>query len=314
MAFTMRPLKSQYIGYWFLGACALFPNHAAGQSYQSQAPVIKQLTIAAWSVPVSSQTTTTQQQATGQSGWRNTFGRERKTAQWRKLGTRSVDADIVVPKNLKSLRDIRRIFPARTHQVIASRAALANLNRLTESSTRQLEKKQSITYPSFPAAAIRRRRGLRVTTVRHLSVKINETENKQNQQANLYAGLATRIWVSGPIIWLLTPVDQATCKTTSCDPVKVGKQKIEQWLKQQGEDNYAILLATATLSPDQPDKDPKPVQNSDSASQVQRNCAHTTRPNIEAAKQFRDREIKFGPKKVSADQPCATITTLYFGD
>ena len=314
MAFTLRPPRSRYIQYWLLGACVFIPTHAVGQSYQSKAPVIKQLTIAAWSVPLGSQTTTAQQQTSGQSGWRNTFGRERKTAQWRKLGARSVDADIVILKNLKSLQDIRRIFPARTHQVIASRAALANVSHLTESATGQLEKKPSITYASFPAVAVRRRRGLRVTTVRHLSVKINQTGTGETQQANLYAGLATRIWVSGRGIWILTPVDQATCKTTSCDPEKLGKTEIEDWLDQNGDGNTAILLAVAGSDTDKSNKDPGDKTKSEHDGKGQPKCSHTTPPRIETAKQFREKEIKLGPQNASADRPCATVTTLYFED
>ncbi|MEM8977507.1 MAG: hypothetical protein AAGD43_36110, partial [Pseudomonadota bacterium] len=241
---------------------ALASAPASAQSYQTaQTRAIKQLTIAAWVVQLPSDDSTAQSGTAQNSTWRNTFGRERKTARWRKLGKRSIDADIVVLKRLTSLADVRRLFPARTHQVIASRAALANVSRSIELVAGEEIKPSPFTYKTYPAIAIRRRRGLRVTAIRHITTQTKGTGVTQLDSPPRHIALAARIHVTGRFLWVMTPIVDVICSETdqarsdqqtsniSCPTGKPPIDQIHRWLRKFTDQQTPIIVATTTEQP-----------------------------------------------------------------
>ena len=313
--------------------CASAWGTANAQSVRPAPPAIKQLSIAAWAVSLQTDESTSRSTTTSSSSWRNTFGRERKTARWRKLGKRSIDADIVVLTQLKSIKEIRRLFPARTHQLIASRAALAKANRRLELVAGNDIEPALITYDSFPAIAVRRRRGLRVTALRHLTIKTSpDRDVGEKLRPQQHVALAVRMRVSGRHLWVMAPIKNIRChrpkqletkqssSAPTCPTAGQARERIQQWLSQIGQNQTAILIAKASTndaspssaSPSSASKD-KP-DTADTTSEENPACKHAARPRIEPAVALQGTRITLSEQQSAADRPCATLATLKFPD
>ncbi len=303
----------------------LAPASAHAQNYQSASPpAIKQLTIAAWVVQLASDESTSQDGNAKRSTWRNTFGQERKTARWRKLGKRSIDADIVVLKRLKSLADVRRLFPARTHRVIASRAALAKVSRSTELIAGEKVKPSPFTYETFPAIAIRRRRGLRITAIRHITTQTIGTGIAQTGSPPRHIALAARIHATGRFIWVMTPIVDVTCTITDqdrsdCPTGKPPINQIHRWLRTFTDQKTPIIIATTTERPAQRqsedgEADKEAAKDASQKAAAKSRCKSSQRPTIVAADKLPAELVELGELKPSADRPCAAIAQLNYND
>lgn len=310
----------------------LAPASVYAQNYQyAQPQAIKQLTIAAWIVQVPSDEAKLPSGTAQKSTWRNTFGRERKTARWRKLGKRSIDADIVVLKRLKSLADVRRLFPARTHQVIASRAALASVNNSTALIAGEQIKPSPFTYETYPAIAIRRRRGLRVTAIRHITTQTKGTGLTELDTPPRHIALAARIHVTGRFVWILTPIVDVTCNRAAQDrsnqrgsPIDcpTGKPPIDQihrWLRKLTDQQTPIIIATTTRQsarkqPEERKNKPPTTTEVTQTTPREAECKQGQRPTIVTADQLPTDIVEVGQAKPSADRPCAAIAQLNYKD
>jgi hypothetical protein len=97
-----------------------------------------------------------------QKSWRNTFGAERRIASRPKFAGDKLGADIVLLQGVKSIREVRQIFPARYWKLILSRQVLRQ-NRGRINADTVLGGSRTTT-----AVAVRYQRGLRVTGYEHL--------------------------------------------------------------------------------------------------------------------------------------------------
>ena len=312
--------------YFVLAAIGIGLPPASAQTIRNAPPAIQQLTVATWIVELKQERDASQTATTTTSTWRNTFGRERKTARWRKLGKRSIDADIVVLKQLKSLKDVRRLFPARTHQLIASRAALANANQRLERIAGNDVEPAHIIYDSFPAIAVRRRRGLRVTALRHITTKLPQSLSETAASAApRHVALAARLRVSGRQLWVVTPLQDVRCRQTS--PVRSGQQtavpscptkqqaeeQLNQWLDSSAQRNATVVMAKMSDRPEADGDKPLATQRSSSKPEEGLECQRTKQPVIKTRGPTTENGIALGSLQPAADRPCAALAKLTFG-
>ncbi len=318
-----RSWNSLYLG---LAAIGIGLPPASAQTTYNAPPAIQQLTVATWIVELEHEQDASQTTTTTTSSWRNTFGRERKTARWRKLGKRSIDADIVVLKQLKSLKDVRRLFPARTHQLIASRAALANANQRLERIAGNDVEPAHITYDSFPAIAVRRRRGLRVTAVRHITTKGPESLQETTVSATpRHVALAARLRVSGRQLWVVTPLQDVRCRQTppvgsgqqtalpSCPTEQQAEEQLNQWLVSSAQRHGPVVMTRMSDQPDADGDKPQATERSSSKPEERLKCQKTKQPVIETRGHATETGIALGPLQRAADRPCAALAKLTFG-
>ena len=124
--------------------------------------------------------------------WRNTFGSERNTQRWRQRGAAGFEADIVLLQGVANIREARRLFGARTHQLIISRQVLDHRGSAADG-------------PGFTAVAIRYRAGFRLTQNRDF------LPSGAAQADTTAAPLAVRLWISGNLAWFVSVHLDAGC-------------------------------------------------------------------------------------------------------
>ncbi len=121
-----------------------------------------------------------------QKSWRNTFGAERRITSRPTFAGDKLGADIVLLQGVKSIREVRQVFPARSWKLILSRQVLReNHGRISAETV--LGGSRTTT-----AVAVRYRRGLRVTGYEHLlDLGANSEKEGETAQPNNAETLAT---------------------------------------------------------------------------------------------------------------------------
>ena len=95
--------------------------------------------------------------------WRNTFGSERRVAAKPKFAGDRLGADVVLLQGVKSVGEVRQLFPARTWKLILSRQILRDGTSGRFSASTRIDGSGTTT-----AIAVRYQRRLRVTRIEHL--------------------------------------------------------------------------------------------------------------------------------------------------
>jgi hypothetical protein len=169
--------------------------------------------------------------------WRNTFGAERRTATWQRHGRAGIDADIIALQGISTVKDVRRMFPARKFHVVFSRSALMNLD--SSFGSRQDDSN------GLTAIAIRRRPGLRMAGQRHfVAPRLGSTALQATAP-----GLAIRVNPgAGQFIWVaniaLNPdCHTATTPTPECDGERLAKASIDAWFDTARRSGTPVVLA-----------------------------------------------------------------------
>ncbi|MEM1371252.1 MAG: hypothetical protein AAGG72_03370 [Pseudomonadota bacterium] len=153
------------------------------------------LRIISWDLATAAETGFLEQFKTIKQSWRNTFGAER-TASANDLPTLDdLPADIVLLQNISTIRETRKLFPARYWNVIFSRTILAG-----ERDGRPQRQ------PASVAIAHRYQRGLRITATKQL---LDEATGEP------VAGLAVRFANYRDIFWLVSSHVAPDCSFTS---------------------------------------------------------------------------------------------------
>ena len=170
--------------------------------------------------------------------WRNTFGAERRTQAWRKRARHGFYADIVALQGVKTVAEVRRLFPALTHQLLVSRAALSEL-RGEISGPREKNK------GGFTAIVVRSRTGLRVRGQHNFTAPALGP-SLPRQTAPI---IALRLNVYREPIWVLSMAFRADCGGTAsdgnpeCDSERLMKDDVARWIERTRAAGTPIIIA-----------------------------------------------------------------------
>ncbi|MEL6747911.1 MAG: hypothetical protein AAFO79_08890, partial [Pseudomonadota bacterium] len=138
-------------------------------------------------------------------------GLVRDRAAWARLRqvADNLDADVIALQGAGSLRTVRRLFPARTHQVIFSQQLAQRLSRdprvLRSPAWRQ----------GYTALAVRRRRGLRVVAKVHLRGLITDAAVARASVSPPVAGTAVQLLLNGQALWVVSANIDGDCPRTA---------------------------------------------------------------------------------------------------
>lgn len=226
-----------------VGVCALLVCALSAQISQASAQTARggTLRIASWNLTHLSNEEAQKlrkAQKPPQRAWRNTFGAERRTADWRRRGLHGIDADIIALQGVTSIQDVRRIFPAKVYHLVVSRAALSELHGNVTS-------RAQAGSAGFTAIAVRRRRGLRVAGQRHFTVPAIGPA----LLSNTLPGLALRLSVDRQPIWIASVQFRDTCKTKQsrqpapqCDAERLMAAGVSEWIERTRVSGYAVIM------------------------------------------------------------------------
>ena len=170
--------------------------------------------------------------------WRNTFGAERRTKAWRKRARHGFYADIVALQGVKTVAEVRRLFPALTHQLLVSRAALSEL-RGEISGPREKAK------GGFTAIVVRSRTGLRVRGQHNFTAPALGP-SLPRQTAPI---IALRLNVYREPIWVLSMAFRANCGGTAsdgnpeCDSERLMKDDVARWIERTRAAGTPVIIA-----------------------------------------------------------------------
>ena len=183
-----------------------FPAPAAPS--QTQMPTTKDFQLASWNLLAgvrqgdgTVKRFTVRQPA--KQTWRHTFGAERETLRFAKQGPAGFQADLVALQGVTSVRDVRRLYPARKYHVILSRQLLATSN----SEARGLIAYRQTGAPTT-ALVYRRQRGVRFAGMRHFVPKRGPGDSEIDDPAAI---TAIRLRVYRRAFWLASLDVAAGC-------------------------------------------------------------------------------------------------------
>lgn len=238
-----------------------------------------------------------------QRAWRNTFGAERRTAEWRKRGVHGIDADIIALQGVTSVQDVRRIFPAKVYHLVVSRAALAELHGNVAS-------RNPADATGFTAIAVRRRPGLRVAGQRHFTAPAIGP----SLVSNTLPGLALRLSVDRQPIWIASVQFRNTCAKRSfaqpapqCDAERLMAAAVAEWIERTRVSGYAVVM-TGHIKADLA-KDIKPAPDANPQTGA---CAQVP-PRIALLKPHdatADKNMKLERRPAPQGRPCAALAEL----
>lgn len=150
--------------------------------------------------------------------WRTSFGAELRSKPRSKFAGERLKADVILLQGVSSIREVRRIFPARDWKLIVSRQILKfGSGRLNVDS--ELAGRRTTT-----AIAVRYQRQVRVTGLEHLLDLGTEDEASPNVAAvpiertsasaaePAVAALAVRIAFSQSVLWVVSSVLPSACR------------------------------------------------------------------------------------------------------
>ena len=195
---------ARYHAYLVLAVVALC---LASRSSIAEGP--PSLQIATWDVSQAEKSIFKRSRKSKKRSWRHTFGAERADRKSSRVGWFNLDVDVVLLQGVRSVRALKRVFPARTWRLILSRdytkyaPALSRLPadlRLYDIAATERTASHAMT-----AVAIRYQRRLRVRGVHHIAVPEKSTADEQSdKRADLPSGTAVRINHYGTTYWLLS--------------------------------------------------------------------------------------------------------------
>ncbi len=215
----------------FLGALVSvttgFSRHAEAQPTITDDTLLR---IASWNLLDAVGAGVIKREDQTQRRWRNTFGAERRIASRPTIGGDILGADIVLLQGVKSISEVRQIFPSRYWKLILSRQALRQ-NRGRINADTVLGGDRTTT-----AVAVRYQRGLRVTGYEHLldlgakpetdgqTPRDNAPESREatgalqsgtSEKPAPPAGMALRIAHRGNNFWVVSVVLPDACRIGS---------------------------------------------------------------------------------------------------
>lgn len=227
----LRGLRTRTVSGVFCGACAIgiigLSATAGGQPTITDDTLLR---IASWNLLDAVGAGVLKREKQSQKRWRNTFGAERRIASRPKIGGDILSADIVLLQGVKSIQEVRQIFPARYWKLILSRQLLRQSRGRINAET-VLGGDLTTT-----AVAVRYQRGLRVTGYEHLldlgakpiadgqTTQSNGTETRKDDQAagnetsekpTPTAGMALRIAHMRNNFWVVSVVLPDACRIGS---------------------------------------------------------------------------------------------------
>lgn len=155
----------------------------------------------------------------GKSVWRNTFGSERKDIPVSHRRLIEMDADIVLLQGVRSMREVRKLFPARRWRIVVSRQLLPTLDNI------YLGRSRKIASDPTTAIAFRYQAGMRVTGIKHLmefasdaALKPEPEQSLKTRPSKSAAGTAIRVFMNGNVWWFASLAFSASCTSdkTAC--------------------------------------------------------------------------------------------------
>lgn len=213
-------------------------------------PVILEETIvrvASWDLSDGAAAGVIVRQAPVQRTWRNTFGAERRIDQHTGFSGDALKSDVVMLQGVRSIKEVRKIFPARSWKLILSRQLMRqNAGRLNQDT--RIEGGAETT-----AIAVRYQRVLRVTGFEHLldpvaeagaaSVRPDAAASNPVEAANgdgeASAALALRLNYSGSVFWVVSAVIPSTChENPQCPSLK----SLATWAESKRQQSLGIVF------------------------------------------------------------------------
>ena len=190
--------------------------------------------------------------------WRNTFGSERRVAAKPKFAGDRLGADVVLLQGVKSVGEVRQLFPARTWKLIVSRQILRDGTSGRFSASTRIDGSGTTT-----AIAVRYQRRLRVTGIEHLlelapagvddkSSDASQTPAAEAQPENARdtasgpepspsAGVAVRLSQSGRVFWVVSAALERDCSTSGEKPCEAAG-RLEAWLNEKRDKGRGIVV------------------------------------------------------------------------
>lgn len=191
--------------------------------------------------------------------WRNTFGSERRISEKPKFAGEKLGADVVLLQGVKSVGEVRQLFPARSWKLIVSRQILRDGNSGRFSATTRVEGSGTTT-----AIAVRYQRRLRVTGIEHLLDLAPETEEEDASGSEAQhaaagdqkkshkepspspkrapsAGVAVRLAFSGNVFWVVSAALDVECRS-SVDQRCEAAGKLEAWLDEKRGKGRSVVI------------------------------------------------------------------------
>lgn len=181
--------------------------------------------------------------------WRNTFGSERRIASRPAIAGEKLGADVVLLQGVKSIQEVRQIFPARDWKLILSRQVLRQ-NRGRINNDTVLSGNRTTT-----AVAVRYQRGLRVTGFEHLldlgvipdskgarpePATTAKKPSRTGPQPAALAGMALRLIYLGTTFWVVSVALPNDCRI---DPGKCrSADQLVKWAEDKRTKGLAVVF------------------------------------------------------------------------
>lgn len=165
--------------------------------------------------------------------WRTSFGSEiRQTEKWT-VPDLGIDADVVLLQGLTSMREARRLFPAREWKLIVSRQLIGR-DDPPDPWARDASRVQPVT-----AVAVRFQPGVKVTGQDHLDVSATETADGRTASSGP-AATAVRLNVDGRRVWMVSAALPETCATLTshCDAMR----RVQEWRERRRSEDGPTLV------------------------------------------------------------------------
>ncbi len=247
-AYTLAAPSRTALAATALFTATLLPSDATAQPTIASDRLFR---IASWNLEDAAAAGIVTRPEPQRGGWRNTFGAERRLESSTDFDGRRLGADVVLLQGVRSIKEVRKIFPARDWKLIVSRQILrlgdGRLNRQT-----RLARDDATT-----AVAVRYQRALRVTAIEHLldlgkasdsrgesepsSTAANEAPTLDGDGAETGAGLAVRIVYQGAPVWTVSATLPGDCAAAreGC----AAAASLDRWAKEKREAGFGVVLA-----------------------------------------------------------------------
>ncbi len=232
-----------------------------------QSSVAKSLRVVSWHLDDAVSAGLMARKVRPKKTWRHTFGAELRSDPSIAISPAKFDADIILLQGVRDIREVRKLFPARSWKVIASRQLLKSLDNVHTGQQRTLAQ------TGATAIAVRYQRGVRITAVRHLQQLTSQPSGK-NPLSNATlaksdpghknvastrdvssAGTAVRIFSGGKVRWIVNVAFSKLCREnpSQCREFEALEKWLETTASTTDTSNLPILVAgqLPTRSPSQ---------------------------------------------------------------
>ena len=190
--------------------------------------------------------------------WRNTFGSERRVVAKPKFAGDRLGADVVLLQGVKSVGEVRQLFPARTWKLIVSRQILRDGTSGRFSASTRIDGAGTTT-----AIAVRYQRRVRVTGIEHLldlapvasddasssalqkpaagAQPENVEKASSGPEPSPSAGVAVRLSQSGRVFWVVSAALGRDCSLSGEKPCEAAG-RLEAWLNEKRDKGRGIVV------------------------------------------------------------------------